>query len=283
MAHVTHLNCATMCPYGARVLSGEGGVLEKAMMCAHVLVVESSDGLVLVDTGLGSGDIAEPRQTGAVFRHLICPRFLGEETAVSQLRARGIDPSEVRHVLITHLDVDHAGGLPDFPHAEVHLFRDEMEAALDPSLRERVRYIPAHFRHGPEWRPYVVDGDEWFGFESVRAIEGVDPEMAIVPLVGHSRGHSAIAIRDGDGWLMHCGDAYFHHDEIEAPPGPVGLRAFEGITAWDNEARRHNQQRLRELRAREPDRITMFCSHDPVELERLGGPEQTDRGGTPPA
>ncbi len=52
----------------------------------------------------------------------------------------------------------------------------------------------------------------------MRAIEGLDVEIAIVPLVGHTRGHSAIAVRDGEGWLMHCGDTYFHRGEMQTPP-----------------------------------------------------------------
>ena len=39
-----------------------------------------------------------------------------------------------------------------------------------------------------------------------------------MPLVGHSRGHTGIAIHGDEGWLLHCGDAYFHHGEVATPP-----------------------------------------------------------------
>ncbi len=70
------------------------------------------------------------------------------------------------------------------------------------------------------------------------------------PLVGHTRGHSAIAVRDGDGWLMHCGDGYFHHGEVQTPPqAPFGVKAFQLMVEIDHKQRVANQGRLRELAA----------------------------------
>ena len=90
------------------------------------------------------------------------------------------------------------------------------------------------------------------GFEAVRAIPGLDPEILIVPLPGHSRGHSAVAVRDGDGWLLHCGDAYFFHGERSRRRRrcPPGLRFFQTVVGYDGKTRRANQERLRELAAR---------------------------------
>jgi glyoxylase-like metal-dependent hydrolase (beta-lactamase superfamily II) len=267
---IHHLSCATLCPYGAKLLTGEGGMLAKAELCGHVLLVEASDALVLVDTGFGSDDITNPKRLGQPFRAAIRPVLSAAQTALAQIEAMGLDPADVRHVVNTHLDVDHAGGLPDFPAAEVHVFRPEMEAALKPSIREKLRYIRGQFAHGPKWHAHDIDGDEWMGFEAVRAIPGLDPEVLLVPLPGHSRGHSAVAVRDGDGWLLHCGDAYFFHGEMSSPPHcPPGLRIFQTVMAHDGKARRSNQERLRELAARRGDEVRLFCAHDVSELQRL--------------
>ncbi len=100
-------------------------------------------------------------------------------------------------------------------------------------------------------------------------LDGVDAEILLIPLVGHSRGHAAIAVREGDGWLLHCGDTYFHRDELADPPScPPGLRAFQAAMAADNGARRDNQERLRELARDHDSDVRLFCAHDPVELER---------------
>lgn len=270
MAAIHHLGCATMCPYGARWLTGEDGPLAKACFVAHVLLIETSDSLVLVDTGIGTDDIANPKRLGQPFRALIRPEWNEEEAAINQIRRLGFDPADVRHIVMTHLDVDHAGGLPDFPQAEVHVFRSELEAAQKPSRREHARYISAQFAHGPKWIPHDVEGDQWLGFESVRALPGIDPEILLVPLVGHSRGHSVIAVDEEGRWLLHCGDAYFYRGEKEMPPEcPPGLRLFQNLVGFNRKARLQNAERLRELMRTHGDEVELFCAHDPVELREL--------------
>jgi glyoxylase-like metal-dependent hydrolase (beta-lactamase superfamily II) len=266
---IHHLNCGTLCPYGGRFFSGEGGLGPAKMIC-HCLLVEAGDFLVLVDTGFGADDMRHPyRRLGVPFVAGFNVKPDPAETAIEQIRALDLDPADVRHIACTHLDLDHAGGLPDFPAADVHVFEPEREAAVDPSLRDRLRYPACHLEHGPRWATHTVEGDSWFGFESVRVLPGVDPEILLIPLLGHSSGHSGIAIRDASGWVLHCGDAYFHHAEMADPPScPPGLRAFQAVMADDRGARRSNQERLRELARSHGDEVTMFCAHSHVELER---------------
>jgi glyoxylase-like metal-dependent hydrolase (beta-lactamase superfamily II) len=69
-------------------------------------------------------------------------------------------------------------------------------------------------------------------------------EILLVPLAGHTHGHAGVAVPDGTGWLLHCGDAYFHHDEVTTPPRcPSGLRAFQNLVQADGKLRRQNQER----------------------------------------
>jgi len=235
-------------------------------------LIETADALVLVDTGFGTGDVADPKRLGQPFRALVRPQVSERDTAVARIHELGLDPGDVRHVVATHLDVDHAGGLSDFPEAQVHVFRPEMEAALKPSLRERQRYIREQFAHGPRWAAHDVAGDQWLGFEAVRPIPGLDPEVLLIPLVGHSRGHSVVAVRDGDRWLVHCGDAYFYHGEKQTPPScPPGMRLFETIVGFNGAVRRRNMERLRELAREHGDEVRLFCAHDAPELRELQG------------
>ena len=75
--------------------------------------------------------------------------------------------------------------------------------------------------------------------------------MALIPLLGHSRGHTGIAVNSGDGWLLHCGDAYFNRGQVETPPScPPVLTVFQRLLASDQAARAANTERLRELAAR---------------------------------
>ena len=107
-------------------------------------------------------------------------------------------------------------------------------------------------------------GETWFGFSAVRAIAGTRDEVLLIPLPGHSRGHCGVAVRRADDWLLHCGDAYFHHSEV-APDGgttPKGVRFFESLAAFNGAQRRANQTRLRELAHTAAGEATLVCSHD---------------------
>lgn len=268
---VHHLNCGTMCPYGRRLMAGEGGLFETAEMCCHCLLIETGQGLVLVDSGLGTDDVRQPTRLGRPFLAAIRPQLRGHETALAQVRGLGFQASDVRHVVLTHLDLDHAGGIADFPDAQVHVFHAEIEAAMAPSLRERMRYVSAQWAHGPQWVRHRVEGESWFGFEAIRAIPGLDPDVLLVPLTGHTRGHCGVAVRpSGQRWMLHCGDAYFFRGEVETPARcPIGLMAFQSLMQINGPQRLNNQRRLRELNAAHGGEIEVFCAHDPVELSRL--------------
>ncbi len=267
---IHHLNCGSFCPHGRRLVNGEGGLLERAHIVCHCLAIEAGDGLVLVDTGFGTEDARNPGQLGGAFRLLMRPQPKVETTAIEQLQTLGFGAADVRHIVTTHLDLDHAGGLPDFPQAEVHVLSAELDAALNPSLNDRLRYVGgAHWKHDPRWVRHSGDGGErWFGFEGIRILPGIDAEVLLIPLLGHSAGHTGVAVRKGEGWLLHCGDAYFHHGEIATPPScPPMLRFFQNLTASDNKLRKRNQERLRELAGAHGDQVTLVSGHDPRQLE----------------
>jgi glyoxylase-like metal-dependent hydrolase (beta-lactamase superfamily II) len=260
---IHHLSCGTMCPRGARMLTGEGGLLAEALLVCNCLLIEGAEGLVLIDTGFGLDDVRQPRQLGLVFSMLVRPRLSAADTAISQIRELGLDPHDVRNIITTHLDLDHAGGLPDFPEADVHLLGRELDAAIKPSWHDRPRYVAAHWAHGPRWVQHEGGGEQWYGFDGVRILPGSDAEILLIPLIGHTHGHAGVAIRDGEGWLLHCGDAYFHHGEIATPPHcPPGLAAFAAFDQVDGAARRGNVERLRELAQRHSDEVKLICSHD---------------------
>jgi glyoxylase-like metal-dependent hydrolase (beta-lactamase superfamily II) len=270
---VHHLNCATLRPRGRRLVNGTGGLFEAGTMVCHCLLVETGGGLVLVDSGLGTAAVRDPvGALGGQFVRMTRPRLDPDETAVRQITRLGYQPSDVRHIVLTHLDLDHAGGIADFPAATVHVHADEYDAAMLRATRgERSRYRPDQWAHNPTWATYGdTVGEEWFGFAAVRDLDGLPPDILLVPLAGHTRGHSAVAVDTGDGWLLHAGDAYFFHGEVDParPRSTPVLRAFQNLAQVDGPARRANQARLRDLRAAHDDRIEVFCAHDEVELAR---------------
>ena len=267
---IHHLNCGSLCPRGGRLFGGSGPIWSPARMCCHCLLIEGEDGLVLIDSGLGVDDIADPSRLGALFRIAARPRLDMAETAFRQIADLGFRVSDLRHIVPTHLDLDHAGGLADFPAASVHVFAAELQAAMSPSFRERFRYRGSQLSGVAKWAPVEEAGEAWFGFASVRALPGTRDDVLLIPLPGHSRGHCGVAVATDRGWLLHCGDAYFHHAEVAAGQAPAGLSWFESRVAFDNKARLANQKRLKELKRDFGGGITLVCSHDPAELAASG-------------
>jgi glyoxylase-like metal-dependent hydrolase (beta-lactamase superfamily II) len=126
-------------------------------------------------------------------------RLREQDTAIRQIEALGHRGEDVRHIVISHLDFDHAGGIEDFPHATVHVMEREWSAATGPrtGFIPRRRYRPPQINEVKNWRRYSGQGEPWFGFETVRELEGLPPEILLVPLPGHTWGHAGVAIKDG--------------------------------------------------------------------------------------
>ncbi|MSP25299.1 MAG: MBL fold metallo-hydrolase [Myxococcales bacterium] len=270
---IHHLDCCPMRPMSERLVHGTGSLFGRGRMVAHVVCVESSDGLVLVDSGIGLADIREPqRRLGRGFLAAAAPVLDPACTAIRQLEALGYAASDVRHIVVTHLDLDHAGGLGDFPAATVHVLRAEHEAAMNRVTRnERERYRPEQWAHRPQFRLHdSAKGERFLGFELVRAI--VEPEVLLLPAHGHTRGHAVVAIATAAGHLVHAGDAYFSRHELETPPScPPALALFQRAMSVDDPQRRHNQQRLRDLKRDGGDRVRVFSAHDATEFAALRG------------
>jgi glyoxylase-like metal-dependent hydrolase (beta-lactamase superfamily II) len=238
-------------------------------MVCHCLAIESDAGIILVDTGIGDQDIADRSRLGRRFLFMTGARLDPKETMRAQLAGLGFSPDDVRHIVVTHLDLDHAGGLSDFPRAKVHVHEVELAAALSRvSRNERQRYRPKQWAHGPDWAQLPVGGERWNGFDGVNRLPGVAPEILLVPLYGHTRGHCGVAVRAPEGWLLHSGDAYFNHGEVAPLPHcHAGLRLFQWLIQIEGKLRLANQARLRELANDATAKVRVFCSHDSVELE----------------
>ncbi|MGW0520458.1 MBL fold metallo-hydrolase [Crossiella sp. NPDC003009] len=251
---IHHLNCGSM-------------HMRTPLVC-HVLLLETTNGLVLVDTGFGLKDIEDPAGRIGFTRHLTKPALDPAETAVHQFRALGHAPEDVQHILLTHLDFDHAGGLADFPNAQVHTTAAEWQAARHPSTaKERRRYHSTHWSHGPKITAHEPTGDSWFGFPAATPLDHIAPGLILIPLPGHTRGHAGYAINRGDTWLFHAGDAFFHHSALtDKGWRPTLHRLQETLLAVDRKRLHHNRSRLAELRTNPT--VEVVSAHDPVLLAK---------------
>lgn len=250
-----------------------GWLAPRGRLCCHCILAELDDGtLALIDTGLGLRDVLDPRsRLSAFFLALVKPQWREAMTAVRQIEALGYSASDVRHIVLTHLDFDHAGGLDDFPHATVHMLQQEQDVALrQATWMDRQRFRPQQWSSRARWRGYLAgQGERWFGFERVRMLDGLPPDIALIPLPGHTLGHAGVAVQGADGWLLLAGDAYFHAREmdVQRPGCPPGLRFYQWMLEHDRASRLDNQRRLRELRRAHGARVQLCCGHDTAEFE----------------
>jgi glyoxylase-like metal-dependent hydrolase (beta-lactamase superfamily II) len=269
---IHHLSCGAMCPLGGRLWDGYNPVLGPAEIVCHCLLIETEGGLVLVDTGFGMRDVEQPQRRSPFFRLANRIRLRESDTALRQIEKLGFTAGDVRHIVLTHLDFDHAGGIEDFPNAMVHVFGAELAAAqAQDGWLNRRRYRPVQWSRSLNWHRYMPEGERWFGFSCVRELVGMPPDILLVPLAGHTLGHCGVAVRGPEGWLLHAGDAYFFRDEM-ALDGyyctPM-LRLCQRLMAADNATRLTNQTRLRELKRAHGAEIRLFCAHDAQELAAL--------------
>jgi glyoxylase-like metal-dependent hydrolase (beta-lactamase superfamily II) len=233
-------------------------------LVCHVLLVESDAGLVLVDTGFGIQDCARPARFGRFRRHFFRPSFAAAEAAVHQIEALGYHRDDVRHIITTHFDADHIGGLADFPQALVHVTATEARDAMHPpSVAERVRYRSDQWAHGPRIVEHDIAGEPWRGFAAAKELTEIGPGFALLAMPGHTRGHACVAVDAGHRWILHAGDAFFQQGTLEENPRVPALTAFEQVVAVDRKQVADNHSRLVELTRRaEPD-LMVVCAHDP--------------------
>lgn len=232
---------------------------------ALTLLVETRDGLLLVDTGIGRDDYLHRPAILDVFRVLTHVPLDPEEAVVRQVERLGYSPSDVRHIVLTHMHFDHCGGLPDFPDASVHVHRRELEAFFGRRRRwTDVGYVRRHVAHGPRFVPHQETGESWRGMPAIRL--PFDPEMWLVPTFGHTRGHCAVAVASDDGWLLHTGDA----DTLNLDP--VAPEWFKRLVLGPH------GPALREFRAANPD-IRVMTGHMWLDFFPGAGTESRhDRG-----
>ncbi len=173
------LNCGSMRPYFPPV--------ENGITC---FLVETNQGPVLVDTGFGTQDYQNPGKRMDFFLKLMRSKRDMNETALRQVQQLGYKRDDVKHIIQTHLHLDHAGGISDFPEAQVHIYKPEYEHIMSHNSWE---YVPDHWKHHPHWVMHEMPNDKWFEFDAIK-LENFDPDVWLIPLTGHTPGHMAVAV-----------------------------------------------------------------------------------------
>jgi glyoxylase-like metal-dependent hydrolase (beta-lactamase superfamily II) len=225
----------------------------------YAFAIEHPEGVIVVDTG-ETARVAEPGyfpRWHPVFRLAVREWVEPEQEIGPQLERLGIQRSDVRRVVMTHLHTDHAGGLHHFPDNEILVSRAELAYAA--GLRGRVRGYPN--RRWPAWfHPTLVDlQPEPFGPfpQSLRLTEAGD--VTLVPLPGHSPGQLGVVVEEGDHSVLLGADASYTQDLL--------LRGAVDGVGPDEHAERLTHERIRAYAAANP--TVYLVAHDPETAIRL--------------
>ena len=225
----------------------------------YAFAIEHPEGVIVVDTGedaRASNRSYFPRWHPGLraFNEWVEP----EQEVGPQLKRLGIEPGDVRWVVLTHLHTDHAGGLHHFGNNEIVVTRTELEYAS--GLRGRRRGYVANKHWPAPFRPTLLELEpEPFGpfTESLRLTEAGD--VTLVPLPGHTPGQIGVLVDEGDHTVFLAGDSSYTQELM--------LRGkVDGVGA-DEEAERRTHERIRAYAAANP--TVYLVAHDPDTGARL--------------
>lgn len=246
----------------------EGGEKRTVWIPIPVYIIHHPQGIVLFDSGLGTRFEGEIRSSWAnrLSDFLLPHRLSPQETAVAQLRSLGIPPAAVRTIIISHLHFDHAGGLRDFPDAQVVVSRAEWENAQVRRWKARLRGIIKEQLEGIEVRPIDYrPGTAIPPFESSYDLYG-DGSLILLSTPGHTPGHQSLLVTLGSGKkVLLTGDAVWVRENYEKP-APKGwfVRHFE-----EEEAEAWRTTLAIQKFQKEHPKILIIPGHDPHLWDKL--------------
>lgn len=224
----------------------------------YAWVIDHPEGIIVVDTG----ETSRVHERGyhprwhPFFR--LAARFSvqPEEEIGPQLRALGISVRDIRHVVITHLHTDHAGGLVHFSGVKTWVTRGEFRRAT--GFGGKIQgYLP--HRWPKWWEPeFIRFEDRPLGpFQQGMSLT-TRGDVVVIPTPGHTPDHASVVVSGSPSFFI-AGDTSYNQRLLLA--GKV-----DGVSPNVVVSRRTVDQILALAKERP---LVYLPSHDPESAERL--------------
>jgi glyoxylase-like metal-dependent hydrolase (beta-lactamase superfamily II) len=216
---------------------------QKVLNPYFVYVVSHPRGWVLIDTGLHPEMRRDPRaHLGPAADSFVIERLDSDDDVVSKLAMLGLKPTDVHHVVQSHLHFDHAGGLHAFGHATIYVQAAELPFAYWPPVYQRGIYVKADFDHPLRWKELSGEHD-LFG----------DGRIVLFPTPGHTPGHQSILLRLDGGNIILIIDAHYLVSKMRQ-------RLLTSVV-WNPDAMVASWLRIEDLEER--NGAELISTHDP--------------------
>jgi glyoxylase-like metal-dependent hydrolase (beta-lactamase superfamily II) len=225
---------AGFCTHPEKVAYANGSWKSIAFPASVAVIEHPKEGIILFDTGYSEAFFKATQAFPNILYRWITPVFLDDgQTAKAQLKAKGINPSDVRTIILSHFHADHIGAVSDFPKAR-YIYQQESFAevkALRGFSALRKAFLPALLPDDFLDRSLGIEGLHFsIAPHELNAFSGAydvfkDGSLWLVMLPGHSEGHIGLFVRTQEQDYLLTGDAcYVRENFIEDSPSSFVTR-----------------------------------------------------------
>jgi glyoxylase-like metal-dependent hydrolase (beta-lactamase superfamily II) len=208
-------------------------------------LIQHPQGNMLYDTGLARECLEDPDKHWGIVAKSYQFKFSKEQYITERLATVGIKPDDIKYVVMSHLHMDHTGGLREFPKAKILVQRREMEWAYTADWYQKAAYVRADFDQklkyeyieGLEQNPYDVFGDG---------------SVTVWRTPGHTPGHQSVLVKlPESGSFMLTQDAIYTSEILNK-------KVLPGV-CWNNEEAVKSIKMIQHMR---DNGVNIVCGHD---------------------
>lgn len=224
----------------SRVRRG-GSETEEVTIPMPMFAIDTDDGWVLFDTGCDPRVMTDPEGVwGRGLAQAFKIDMRAEDTQEARLESIGLTPDKIPHVVVSHLHMDHAGGMRFFSRSRIWVQKAELRWAMYPDRLGAGGFVRSDFER-TDLHYELIEGDSQ-----------IVPGVNVILTDGHTPGHQSLVVDLPSGRFLLTGDCAYEHRQVErGVPPPV---------TTDELAAARSLARVRAFQQR--DRATVIVSHD---------------------